>query len=173
VQGTETFWNDADESEAILPVQAASPSVAMSAYRASAVPTGLPAHSSTQTAQTRVRKKSNADVRPIAYVRALLVARVARHPPFGLPDTHRLARGTLIAANHSEYGCLETWVSGNPVSWYAVQERDGNCSRRRPQPQGARANCMKSALVDWRHQPCDHGSVDQRHRARNDAAFLI
>jgi hypothetical protein len=47
MQGTETFWNDADGSEAILQVQAASPSVAMSAYRASAVPTGLPAHSST------------------------------------------------------------------------------------------------------------------------------
>jgi hypothetical protein len=64
MQGTETFWNDADGSEAILQVQAASPSVAMSAYRASAVPTGLPAHSSTQTAQTRVRKKSKADVHP-------------------------------------------------------------------------------------------------------------
>jgi hypothetical protein len=25
----------------------------------------------------------------------------------GLPDTHRLARGILIAANHSECGCLE------------------------------------------------------------------
>jgi hypothetical protein len=24
----------------------------------------------------------------------------------GLPDTHRLARGILIAANHSEWGCL-------------------------------------------------------------------
>jgi hypothetical protein len=48
MQGTVTFWNDADGSEAILPVQAASSSVAMSAYRASAVPTGLPAHSSTQ-----------------------------------------------------------------------------------------------------------------------------
>ena len=64
MQETETFWNDADGSEAILQVQAASPSVAMSAYRASAVPTGLPAHSSTQTAQTRVRKKSKADVPP-------------------------------------------------------------------------------------------------------------
>ena len=64
MQGTETFWNDADGSEAILQVPAASPSVAMSAYRASAVPTGLPAHSSTQTAQTRVRKKSKADVHP-------------------------------------------------------------------------------------------------------------
>jgi hypothetical protein len=66
MQGTETFWSDADGSEAILQVQAASPSVAMSAYRASAVPTGLPAHSSTQTAQTRVRKKSKADVHPAA-----------------------------------------------------------------------------------------------------------
>jgi hypothetical protein len=74
MQGTETFWSDADGSEAILQVQAASPSVAMSAYRASAVPTGLPAHSSTHTAQTRVRKKSKADVHPFAYVRALLVA---------------------------------------------------------------------------------------------------
>jgi hypothetical protein len=25
----------------------------------------------------------------------------------GLPDTHRLARGFLFAANHSELGCLE------------------------------------------------------------------
>jgi hypothetical protein len=68
VQGTETFWNDADGSEAILQVKAASASVAMSGYRASAVPTGLPAHSSTQTAQTRVRKKSKADVHPVAGV---------------------------------------------------------------------------------------------------------
>jgi hypothetical protein len=68
VQGTETFWNDADGSEAILQVKAASASVVMSGYRASAVPTGLPAHSSTQTAQTRVRKKSKADVHPVAGV---------------------------------------------------------------------------------------------------------
>jgi hypothetical protein len=27
--------------------------------------------------------------------------------PEGLPDIHRLARGILIAANHSECGCLE------------------------------------------------------------------
>jgi hypothetical protein len=34
----------------------------------------------------------------------------------GLLDTHRLAMGILIAANHSEFGCLATlgvWVSGN------------------------------------------------------------
>jgi hypothetical protein len=30
-----------------------------------------------------------------------------RLPRAGLPDTHRLARGILIAANHSEWGCLE------------------------------------------------------------------
>jgi hypothetical protein len=47
-----------------LQLQAATPSVAMSGYRASAVPTGLPAHCSTQTAQTRVRKKSKTDVHP-------------------------------------------------------------------------------------------------------------
>ena len=74
MQGAETLWNDADGSEAILQVQAASPSVAMSAYRASAVLTGLPAHSSTQTVRTCVRKKSKVDVHPFAYVRALLVA---------------------------------------------------------------------------------------------------
>ena len=100
MQGTETLWNDADRSEAILQVQAASPSVAMSAYRASAVPTGLPAHSSTQTAQTRVRKKSKAGVHAFAYVGALLVAMssdevdlesllpevwIAAHPEYFLP----------------------------------------------------------------------------------------
>ena len=69
MQGIETFWNDADGSEAILQVQAASPSVAMSEYRATAVPTGLPAQSSTQTAQTRVRKKSKADLQPVQPIR--------------------------------------------------------------------------------------------------------
>jgi hypothetical protein len=63
---------------------------------------------------------------------------VSRHRPFGalvtrfpdthrlgrwLPDTHRLARGILIAANHSEWGCLEprrslgVWVSGTLGVW--------------------------------------------------------
>ena len=64
MQGTEMFWNDADGSDALLQVQAASPSMAMSGYRASAVPKVLSAHSSTQTAQTCVRKKSKADVHP-------------------------------------------------------------------------------------------------------------
>jgi hypothetical protein len=58
---------------------------------------------------------------------------VARHPPFGgcqtptvwlgLPDTHRLASGFLIAANRSECGCLEPQI--------ALERERANAARSR------------------------------------------